>query len=349
MRIFISIAAYRDRELPLTVASLIENADRPTNLHIGVVQQATKREMVDYSDNPLVSEIRIRAQDAKGAGYARARAQEMYQGEDFFMQIDSHTRVDKGWDTDLIHMYNQAVELAGTDKIILSQFPKAYVREEGVDLAIDEIKYPDDAMKQEILWANKSIWSASRVQFSDPRQRVPEESTTVLAGFIFAKGTIVEEVPYDPDISFFGEELCFAIRAWTRGWKIYSPNKQVISHFYTRKGHEKIWDAGNNTNKKWGGIEKRSMNRQADIYNGNILGLWGAPDKESLKAFEDFAGVEIASLYNHMLEERGIQSQTHKEAEIDMFGFQPMLSMPCMEDEHNICGVDGCECPCHTQ
>lgn len=349
MTIFISIASYRDVELPLTIASALDNAASPSEIHIGVVQQSTKRERIDFSTNSQVSEIWMPPQEARGAGYARARAQELYRGEDYFMQIDSHTRFDPNWDAELIKMHDLALNSANTNKVIISAFPKAYIREGSQDVPVISAAYPVEPHTQIALWSKNTVWSALRLPFDNPRMTTPEESEVVLAGYIFTTGNIVSEVPYDQDISFFGEELCFSIRAWTRGWKIYSPNKAVLSHFYHRPGHNKIWDMGNNLNKRWGGIEKKSMDRQYDIYRGRFNGtIWGALDQESLDAYYAFIRQDVPSLYGEMLRGREQESKSHKVAELTIEGFTPMLSIPCMDEEHQKCGVDGCECPCHT-
>ncbi len=348
MKIFVSCAAYREPELELTIASLIENADAPQNLHIGVVQQSTRGERVDFSQNSHVSDIWMRAQEAKGAGYARATAQALWNNEDFFMQIDSHTRMEPYWDTTLIDVYNSVSSATGNERIILSQFPRSYVHENGKDLDIVTFKYPAEPMKQVVYWAQRSLWSALRLPFADPRMALPEESETVLAGFIFAPGMVVTEVPYDPHISFFGEELCFAIRAWTRGWRIYSPNHMVIKHFYQRKGHHKVWNRANNAANKWGGLEKISMDRQADVYNGVITGMWGAPNRNVLQSYYDFIGQDVPGIYNDYLGIRELEARTVTEQDMFMDGFTKAMSIPCKDEEHDKCVVNGCECECHT-
>jgi len=346
--IFVSCAAFREPELQLTIDSLFNNADKPQNLHIGVVQQCTRAERIDFSGNPIVSDIYMRAQAAQGAGFARAKAQEMYSGEDFFMQIDSHTRMKPHWDTDLINVYESAAKAAGTEKIILSQFPSPYIYENKEDIDVFDPLYPFEPMKQALMWSKRSVWTASRLPFNDPRMRLPEESETVLAGFIFAPGVIVSEVPYDPEISFFGEELCFAIRAWTKGWKIYSPNKMVIKHFYQRRGHHKVWNINNNAGKKWGGIEKRSMDKQAAIYNGDILGLWGASTKDKLNEYFSFVKQDVPGLYNEYLYARAVAAKTVTEQDIFPEGITKPMSISCNDEEHYKCIVKGCECECHT-
>ena len=41
---------------------------------------------------------------AKGPTYARYWCSTLWEGEEFFLQIDSHTHFIKGWDTELINM-----------------------------------------------------------------------------------------------------------------------------------------------------------------------------------------------------------------------------------------------------
>jgi hypothetical protein len=58
----------------------------------------------------------------------------------------------------------------------------------------------------------------------------------VSAGFLFAAGSFVEEVPYDPYLYFHGEEQSLAVRAFTRGWDIYHPLLIPVYHLYKSEG-----------------------------------------------------------------------------------------------------------------
>jgi hypothetical protein len=49
MSIFISIAGYRDTELPKTIKSLYDNADKPEELYFGIVSQDLKNKHPDVS------------------------------------------------------------------------------------------------------------------------------------------------------------------------------------------------------------------------------------------------------------------------------------------------------------
>ena len=91
MSIFVSIASYRDDQLQKTVKSLYDNADNKEDLVIGIISQDLrgKHKRVDWLKDQ-VKFIEMHAKDAKGAGYARKLAMELYNEEDYFFQIDSH-------------------------------------------------------------------------------------------------------------------------------------------------------------------------------------------------------------------------------------------------------------------
>nr|WP_280990140.1 GlcNAc-transferase family protein [Gloeothece verrucosa] len=60
----------------------------------------------------------------------------------------------------------------------------------------------------------------------------PQLGAFIAAGFMFADASIIQQVPYDPEIYFYGEEVLFSARAWTRGWDIYHPHQAVCWNYY---------------------------------------------------------------------------------------------------------------------
>lgn len=56
------------------------------------------------------------------------------------------------------------------------------------------------------------------------------------AGFLFCDGSVVEEVPYDPNLKgvFFGEEAVLAVRLWTHGYDFFTPKEAVVFHLWSR-------------------------------------------------------------------------------------------------------------------
>lgn len=299
MSIFISIASYRDPELIRTIKSAIDNAAYPEDLYFGVVLQELEKFEPDLSWVPNMKLTKIHPKDAKGAGFARAFAMELYDGQDYYLQIDSHTLFEKNWDLICIDQLNKAKEISKNNKVILSYFPPPFhIQENGsITIVKDSKEQPPYPTKQIPKITKRNEWTAQRVEFSDKQKQLPELSTTILAGFIFTTGDIVKEIPYDPEISFFGEEICFAVRAWTRGWDIYSPSKIILYHFYTRSNYKKIWKDRNIRKLSWKEIEDISKAKQKLVLCGIEQGIYGVGNYRHIKLYEKMTGIDFKKMY----------------------------------------------------
>jgi hypothetical protein len=296
--IFISIASYRDPELERTIHSALDNAVNPQDLHFGVMLQEFEKFAPDLSWVPNLTLKTVHPKMARGAGYARAEIIPMYSGQDYFLQIDSHTIFEKNWDQLCIDQYKKAQDLSKNNKIILSYFPPPFYVESNKQISIiknskTQLPY---ATKQKPMLTKRGEWTAERVKLSN--KNLPEESTTILAGFVFASGELIKEVPYDPEISFFGEELCFAIRAWTRGWDIYSPCVTIVYHFYVREGYSKVWKDRNLREISWKELELLSKEKQKRVLCGIEGGIWGAGSTRTLAEYEKLTGLDFKKMYN---------------------------------------------------
>lgn len=255
--IFISIAAYRDKELQDTIDSLIDNSTE--KLHISIVEQCTPRERVKVADTDRVkfSIQWMRPQYAKGAGYARNLALQKYAGESHFLQIDAHTDLIQNWDEKMIAELNLASEIAG-GRVILSQYPAAYEPFNNQRYRIpNHDKYKAYPQKQVPYIAKGGQVAAKRV---DKETNLPEESTMVLAGYIFGPGEFAT-VPYDPAITFWGEELMITIQAMLHGYRIYSPSEMFVWHHYGRRSSSRIW----NDHPDWAGMNEASIKHQIQV------------------------------------------------------------------------------------
>ena len=100
--IFVQIASYRDPQLIPTLKSMIENAKNPKKLIIGICRQYHPDDKFDVLDE-YKNDKRFRVTDvlyseSKGVCWARNQVQQLYGGEDYTLQIDSHMRFEKNWD-----------------------------------------------------------------------------------------------------------------------------------------------------------------------------------------------------------------------------------------------------------
>lgn len=302
MSIFISVASYRDPQLLQTIKSAITNASDPASLKFGIVNQDTNRNTVDIDFECNYELILIHPRDAKGVGYARNIAMSMYNGEDYFLQVDSHTQFSKDWDLKCIEQLKLAQKVSGNDKVILSSYPPPYSLD-GNEVfihtkVVDEMEV--EPTRQEVRLRTDDQWSAQRVLLDNPSSGIPELSKTVLGGFMFAPGILPSEVPYDKDISFLGEELCFAMRAWTRGWDIYSPAIPIVYHFYKRHGYSKIWNDNVVREKNWDQLQEVSQDKQRRVLCGIETGTYGAGSVRTLEEYEKFVGYDFKKVYERL-------------------------------------------------
>lgn len=299
--IFISIASYRDPDLIDTINSAINNAQKPERIHFGIVYQGTEKEKPNLSNLKNVSMISMHPRDARGAGFARNKAMTLYKGEKYFLQIDSHTQFVQEWDKKCIEQLDLAQKIT-KNKVILSSFALPYNRNNiGGQINIqkqnkENIKtYPS---KQKVIWKKGSYWASERVEFDNPKNEVPEESNVVLGGFIFTYGSIVKDVPYDPDISFFGEEICFSARAWTNGYDIYSPKIPIVYHFYKRDGYNKVWNDTSVREITWREIENISQAKQKMVLCGLESGIYSLGNNRPISEYENMIGFSFKEHYN---------------------------------------------------
>lgn len=241
MSIFVNIAAYRDFELPATLDSVVNNSTN--DLHISIVEQCTKRERIDptkwESDRVKISLEWMHPLEAKGAGYARHLALEKYAGEDYYLQIDSHTELIQKWDEKMIAALNLARDIEQSDKVILSSYPAGYsLYRKTRTIQVGHKRYKDYPQKIRSTVSKTGQLAAKRV---DKDTDLPELCTTLLAGYIFGPGEFTV-LGYNPHIPFWGEEFYLAINAWMEGWKIYAPHEMYIWHHYARRDNTKVWD-----------------------------------------------------------------------------------------------------------
>src|SRR3954463_15302732 len=132
MSIFVSIAAYCDPVLGFTLARARTAASRPHELHFGILDQTL--ESLPASTLSLLAPSRLTYQRidpvfARGPCWARALTMALYDGEDWFLQLDSHMDFEPGWDDRLIAQA-QAL-LPGRRGVVISAYPNAFFFHQG--------------------------------------------------------------------------------------------------------------------------------------------------------------------------------------------------------------------------
>ena len=103
--IFVSIASYRDKVCNTTVKSLLDSADNKDRIFVGICQQNKDGDqdcLESFEEYPNLKIIRLKHTEAEGPTYARYKCSTLWDGEEYYFQIDSHTKFVESWDTKLI-------------------------------------------------------------------------------------------------------------------------------------------------------------------------------------------------------------------------------------------------------
>lgn len=228
-RIFINIASYRDSQLETTIRSAISRADHPERLVFGVLNQVNLTEdadciIQDLTDLPQVKQVVVDYNTSQGACWSRSYIwTELLQDEEFALQTDSHMRFSEGWDTRLINMWYQLQD----DKGVLTHYPMPFNAETEEVNPQKYTRFDVQAFRESGM---PNVTSAALAFEDGPKQ--PALTAFIAAGFLFGRGQMFKDVPYDPYIYFHGEEMTYAARLWTNGYNLYLPTEGFTWHDY---------------------------------------------------------------------------------------------------------------------
>jgi hypothetical protein len=289
--IFVQIASYRDPELENTVRDMISNADRPEKLRFGIARQFREEDGFDkleeFRNDDRFRILDIPYEESNGACWARHLIQQLYKNETYTLQIDSHMRFEKGWDTTLIDMIDQLQE-DGHEKPLLTGYVSSFDPDnDPAGRARDPWQMAFDRFIPEgaVFFLPETI-----PNWTELTRPVPARFYS--AHFCFTLGQFSKEVQHDPEYYFHGEEISISARAYTHGYDLFHPHKVVVYHEYTRKGRTKQWD----DDKKW--VEKNNhshkRNRQLFGMDGEEmvdLGQFGFGTVRTLRDYEKYSGL----------------------------------------------------------
>jgi len=283
---------------------MLENAKNPKNLRLGIARQFHPEDGFDnlseYEKDKRFSILNIPYNESNGVCWARNLTQQLYKGEEYTLQIDSHMRFEKDWDKTLIDMIKQ-LQKKGYKKPLLTGYVSSFDPDNDPMMRVkDPWRMSFDRFIPEgaVFFLPETIPG-----WQDLKEPIP--SRFYSAHFCFTVGQFSKEVQHDPEFYFHGEEISIAARAYTHGYDLFHPHKTVIWHEYTRKGRTKQWD----DDKKWGEKNSRahSKNRRlfsmdGEIYNPEEFGIYGFGTERTLMDYEKYSGL--------LFSERAVQQYT---------------------------------------
>ena len=278
--IFVSIAAFLDPELPVTLRAMLLQAERPDLINVGVVWQGledppfSSTELAELHqlwqvpaaeaarlESPALSAlldrnesfphmprgedvkrtalvgghirlVDIQAKDARGCHWARYIAQLLWEGEELYLQLDSHMRFTRHWDTELRRQLALCSQKAA--KPVLSNYGRPY----SLGTPANWTPSPDLLTPSHIcagyfdadgILRHPSI--PLRFNWTEPRKHVFWSGH-----FSFSSARVLQEVPFDPQLpmAHFPEEPLMAVRLFTHGWDVFAPTRGIIFHLWER-------------------------------------------------------------------------------------------------------------------
>jgi len=291
-RIFVQIASYRDPECQWTVKDLFEKAANPERISVGIAWQY----VIGEDDHCFQVETRskqvriqrLNARLSKGVCWARALTQNLWQGEEYTLQIDSHMRFEPDWDQKLISMLRQT----HSPKPVLTCYPPAYTPPDklytGQIFSMGAKEFDRDGM----------FTMVGRGIDVEHAPKKPIRGAFCSACFLFAPSAVIQEVPYDPNIYFLGEEITLAVRLWTHGWDLFYPNMPVVYTNWDRRYRKTHFDDHRN----WGSLNRRSHARVHYLLTGQEpadtsalkdIEKFGLGSERTLEQYQRYSGVNF--------------------------------------------------------
>lgn len=301
MEIFIQIASYRDSQLILTVKDCIKNAKNPDKLVFGICWQRSDDDtsMDEFKNDSRFKIVDVPYSESKGTCWARNKIQQLYSGEKYTLQIDSHMRFAPNWDETLIEMIDQ-LQSKGYKKPLLTAYAPSFNPEND---PAERIQKPW-RMAFDRFIPEGAVFFLPEDMPDWEKLDAPVPARFYSAHLCFTLGEFSNEVQHNPEYYFHGEEISIAVRAYTHGYDLFHPHKAVIWHEYTRKGRTKQWD----DDKDWG-----NKNSHSHLTNRKLFGMdgekqeghdgkYGFGNVRTLRDYEEYAGL--------MFSDRSVQQYT---------------------------------------
>jgi GT2 family glycosyltransferase len=303
--IYIGMPSYNEPYLEFTIKQIFEKAEFPERIFVGVWAHNNDNQDISFLkkyQNIKYSELHYPT--VLGTNFARANALSFYTNEDYYLQIDPHMIFKKNWDSILINQFN-IIKEKYENPIISTFVPYWYMSNK-------EIKFSGGDECSPIYWypedKNLSVPRFGGGEVNWKNGQSYQEHYMTAGHFLFSESKLIKEIIPDTSIYFEGEEPCFAIRAWTRGYRIFTMKEVIIWHFDRyHKDSDPIYKFDRIKGPQEWVPQKiidhedykynQSLKRVKQILTGEITGYWGAPNKELLLEYQKYAGIDFNEFY----------------------------------------------------
>lgn len=238
---------------------------------------------------------------------SRMGATFLYNGEDYLLQIDAHMLFQENWDQVLIDSYENISAKESCESPIITTYVPWWANDENDNILYYDpkssaksypMKYDEEGYKK----ATAPVQDGYMVDWSEKEYH---EHYGFSAHFVFTRGSFVFDILPDIQMMFYGEEMTTAMRAWTRGYRIFCIPDPIVWHYNKGAGklykHDRWVTLGDpKLFEDW--VEKNdyALIKTRQILTGEITGYWGAPTKEDAERYQKAANFSFHEFYKNL-------------------------------------------------
>ena len=285
-QIFVQVAAYRDPLLPATLESLFDEAAKPERLRVCLCWQHSRGERlpVKFRRARGVEVLDVDHRLSRGANWARSLIQKRWRDEPYSLIIDSHLRFAEGWDGRLVELLEDR-KAAGVRKPAITCYPPDFSPK----------TFPKQASLVPLKIYKEAYHSGLLVHFAGFKLPFwqwlsePIPAQFLALGLLFTEGCFNAEIPIDPAIYFFGDEITTGLRAYCHGYDFFHPHRVIAWHAYDRKTRTCHWQDHHD----WQSRDRRSLGRVRRILKGQQFRHYPLGSARSIADYERYIGMPL--------------------------------------------------------
>ena len=298
--IFVTIACYRDPVIQSTIDDLLSKADNPYRITVGVFLQQKSHE--NLITETYGNRVRVDIQEPGkifSVTACRNRAMCLIDDEDYVLQIDSHTRFKRGWDTELLNVHQSL----NNDKALLSIYLSDWYY---IENRVEQFTERPNTFAQFVFNTKRSeeVFYEYGELVPMPDDGLKSNGEEAILGwylcghFIFGKRDFFTKIIQPEWVGCWGEEVINSVRAYTAGWDVYNPANPPLYHLNEGRSvnwsRQKLW---NDYPAEHVAKRKYTTDRIINTIYNNTIGEEDLFDVRPLKGLYDIIGYNLGELF----------------------------------------------------
>lgn len=300
--IFVSLTSLPDKELVPTLNNIFSAAEYPERISVGLIafgmSNKEKKILKEISKDKDISLkfVKIPRGDIKkklstlGLGKNRSAALDLYNNQDYVLQIDAHSFLSDNWDSILINLHNDAKNEVGNKNPILTGYATPYKYIDGkrqfYGNGFNYCYFYEDNMFYDCI----PSWRDENLPYHEGKRFIP--AIKFCANFVFADGSFAKSNSLPKDVIFFEEEILQSVELFSQGYAFVFPivDSPIVGHLY---GHDASKENGRVAISDL--FPKGDPINRPDIANGirSFYLSYLANNAEKVKRYEEYAKINL--------------------------------------------------------